>query len=92
MVELNCQKFSLRLLNLMHKDSINLQFEVDKKDIAYLTGVIEGYDYLAVLRTLDQDRGLIELLISPDFLDDTLNLVEALKNEIPIRQIQPSRE
>ena len=75
----------------MYKDSINLQFEVDKKDIAYLTGVIEGYDYFAVVRTLDQIRGVIELLISPDFLADTLELVEALKNEIPIRQVESSQ-
>ena len=73
----------------MHEDSITLQFEVDKKDIAYLTGIIEGYDHFAVLRTLDQNRGIIELLISPDFLEDTLQLVEALKKEIPIRQAMP---
>tara|TARA_B100000686_G_C16801956_1_gene986721 strand:+ start:3245 stop:3466 length:222 start_codon:yes stop_codon:yes gene_type:complete len=72
----------------MHEDSINLQFEVDKQDIAYLTGIIEGYDNFAILRTLDQNRGTIELLISPDFLDETLKLIEALKKEIPLRQVK----
>ena len=72
----------------MHEDSINLQFEVDKQDIAYLTGIIEGDDNFAILRTLDQNRGTIELLISPDFLDETLKLIEALKKEIPLRQLK----
>ena len=77
-----------KVFNSMYEDSINLQFEVDKKDIAYLTGIIEGYDHFAVLRTLDQNRGKIELLISPDFLDDTLQLIEALKKEIHLRQVK----
>lgn len=71
----------------MHKDSINLRYEVDKKDIAYLTGLFEAYDELAVVRTLDQSRGLIELLIAPDYLEDVHKLVEALKKELPIRQV-----
>ena len=71
----------------MHKDSINLQFEVDKKDIAYLTSIIEGYDGFAVLRTIDKSRGIIELLISPDYLDETLQLVEAINKEVYIRKI-----
>ena len=75
----------------MYNDSINLQFEVDKKDIAYITGIIEGYENFAVLRTLDQKRGIIELLISPNFLEDTLQLIDALKKELLIRQVTPAK-
>ncbi len=71
----------------MHNDSINLKYEVDKKDIAYIVSLVEAYDNLAVVRTLDQGRGLIEMLISPDFIDDVNDLVENLKKEIPIRKI-----
>ena len=74
----------------MHTDSINYQYEVDKKDIAYIVSVIEAYDNLAVVRTLDQGRGLIEMLISPDFIDDVNELTENLKKEIPIRKIDIS--
>ncbi len=71
----------------MHNDSINFKYEVDKKDIAYIVSLVEAYDNLAVVRTLDQGRGLIEMLISPDFIDDINELVENLKKEIPIRKI-----
>ncbi len=71
----------------MHCDSLNYQYEVDKKDIAYIVSVVEAYDHLAVVRTLDQGRGLIELLISPDYIDDVNELIENLKKEIPIRRI-----
>ena len=40
-------------------DSIQWQVEVDKKDIAYIVSIFEGYDDLAVVRTLDPALGLI---------------------------------
>ena len=70
-----------------HNDSIQWQVEVDKRDIAYIVSIFEGYDYLAVVRTIDPSRGLIELMISPDFLEDTEKLTEALAGEIPFRRV-----
>ena len=70
-----------------HNDSIQWQVEVDKKDIAYIVSIFEGYDYLAVVRTIDPSRGLIELMISPDFLEDTIKLTKALAREISFRRV-----
>ena len=69
----------------MHTDSIQWQIEVDKKDIAYIVSIFDGYENLAVVRTLDSSRGLIELLISPSYLEDTRKLIDALSKEIPLR-------
>ena len=68
------------------KDSIQWQVEVDKKDIAYIVSIFEGYDNLAVVRTIDSSRGIIELMISPDFLGDTKKLTEALAQGDPLAQ------
>ena len=70
-----------------HKDSIQWRIEVNKKDIAYIVSIFEGYDHIAVVRTIDPSCGLIELMISPDFLEDTRKLSEALAEEIPFRLI-----
>ena len=70
-----------------HKDSIQWQVEVNKKDIAYIVSIFEGYDHIAIVRTMDPSCGRIELMISPDFLEDTQKLTEALAKEIPFRQI-----
>jgi hypothetical protein len=72
----------------MHTDSIQWQIEVDKKDIAYIVSIFDGYDDLAVVRTLDASRGLIELLVSPDYMEDTRKLIDALSKEIPLRPLQ----
>lgn len=71
----------------MHTDSVQRRLEVDKKDIAYIVGLFEAYDDFAVVRTLDQSRGLIELMISPDFLDEVQKLLTDLAKEIPIRNL-----
>ena len=71
----------------MHTDSIQWQIEVDKKDIAYIVSIFDGYENLAVVRTLDASSGLIELLVSPDYLEDTGKLIDALSKEIPIRPL-----
>jgi hypothetical protein len=72
----------------MHTDSIQWQIEVDKKDIAYIVSIFDGYESLAVVRTLDASRGLIELLVSPNYLEDTRKLIDALSKEIPLRPLQ----
>ena len=71
----------------MHTDSIQWKIEVDKKDIAYIVSIFDGYENLAVVRTLDSSRGLIELLISPSYLEDTRKLIDALSKEIPLRPL-----
>ena len=71
----------------MHTDSIQWQIEVDKKDIAYIVSIFDGYENLAVVRTLDSSRGLIELLVSPNYLEDTRKLIDALSKEIPLRPL-----
>jgi hypothetical protein len=71
-----------------HTDSIQWILEVNKRDIAYIVGLFESYDHFAVVRTLDPARGHIELMVAPDFLEDTRRLVDHLQKEIPLRVIQ----
>ncbi len=71
----------------MHTDSVQWRLEVDKKDIVYIVSIFDAYEDFAVVRTLDQSRGLIELMISPDYLDETQKLLDALATEIPLRKV-----
>ena len=72
---------------MINFDSIQWLLEVDKKEIAYIVSVFEGYDNLAVVRTVDPAQSIIELMISPDYLKDTGQLVDALSKEVYIRKI-----
>ena len=73
---------------MTNRDSIQWLLEVDKKEIAYIVSVFEGYDHLAVVRTVDSSRSIIELMISPSYLGDTSQLVHALSKEVYIKKIE----
>lgn len=72
-------------LEVQHTDSLQWILEVDKRDIAYIVGIFDAYDDFAVVRTLDPARGHIELMMSPDYVDEVAKLVERLSEEISIR-------
>ncbi len=71
-----------------HTDSVQWILEVNKSDIAYIVGLFEAYDDFAVVRTLDPERGHIELMISPDYVDEVAQLVDRLADEIPLRVLK----
>ena len=72
---------------MINFDSIQWLLEVDKKEIAYIVSVFEGYDNLAVVRTVDPAQSIIELIISPDYLEDTRQLISALSKEVYIKKV-----
>ena len=73
------------MIDPIHTDSVQWILEVDKRDIAYIVGIFDAYDEFAVVRTLDPSRGHIELMMSPDYVDEVAKLVERLSEEIPLR-------
>ena len=73
---------------MTYLNSIQWLLEVDKKEIAYIVSVFEGYDNLAVVRTVDPAQSIIELIISPDYLEDTRQLINSLSKEVYIRKIE----
>ena len=56
--------------------------KLDPADISYITLVFEAYDFIGVPRTIDRKNGILEALVSPDFVEDARALVKALKSEI----------
>jgi len=72
----------------MHTDSIQWLLEVDKKDINFIVGVFESYDDFGVVRTLDEKRGLIEVLLSPDYVEEARKLLASLAGEISMRVLK----
>ena len=75
---------------MINTNSIQWLLEVNKKDIAYIVSVFEGYDNLAIVRTVDPAQSIIELIISPDYLEDTRQLVDALSKEVYVRKTSPA--
>lgn len=57
---------------------------MDRRQIHFLRFLLEAYEGVAVLTTLDQTTGLVVLLIAPGREAEASRLVEQLRKEIMI--------
>ena len=73
----------------MHTDTVQIQAQVETRDIAYISGIFEMYENLAIMRTIDRDResekSIVEFMVAPDFLEDARKLLDALSKEITLQ-------
>lgn len=67
----------------MHTERLLLH--VPRRDIVRLCSLLEGYEGIAVLRTIAPQEGLLELLVAPAFRTTALTLLTALAQEIDLR-------
>ena len=63
-------------------DTICVLLQVPRRDIVLLCSIIEGYEGMAILRTVDAQRGLLELLVAPAFHGTALTLLHALAQDM----------
>ena len=62
-----------------------MHLQITPADIPWLVNVVESYEAIAIPRTIDQKDGIVELLVSPDYVDDALALIESLGAETHVR-------
>ena len=62
-------------------------YSVNRADIAYLRCIIEAYEGLATLSTVDAKNGIISLSVPSCFADEAELLVQSLGSEVPITEI-----
>ncbi len=63
---------------------VNKYFSVRRRDIAYLHFIIESYEGLATLSTIDARKGIVRLSIPECLVEDVEKLLLALREEIPM--------
>ena len=54
-------------------------FQVDRREINYLSLIIESYDGMAVVKTIDPHKAIIELQVSPGCETLVFELLYSLK-------------
>ena len=65
-------------------DTVRLLLQVPRRNIVRLCSIIEGYEGMAILRTIDPTQGLLELLIAPAFHATALCLLHTLGQELDL--------
>ena len=59
-----------------------------RRDIAYLKFILESYEGLGVLRTVDPRSGIVEVMVPPGMERDMEMVLEGLGDEIPMERIE----
>ena len=66
---------------------ITKKLRLERKDIAYIKFILEGYEGIALATTIDNNESIIQLTIVPDFESDVEMLLAALKKEVDFSEI-----
>jgi hypothetical protein len=64
-----------------------IYFTIRPEDIAYVKFVLESYDGVGIIRTVDRRKAIIVALVVEDFLAAARALFAALKDEVAIAEI-----
>ena len=62
-------------------------FKLNKADIATVQLIIEGYEGLATVSTIDPRTAVIQVLIMPDFIDEMESIIKDLQNVFTLEEI-----
>lgn len=62
-------------------DVIPIFLRVQPRDIALIKFVVESYEGVGILRTIDRRVALIVLLVAPDFIDSARAILASLDCE-----------
>lgn len=63
-------------------------FKIKRNRIALVQFVIEGYEGMATVTTMDPHAAIIQVSIMPDFFQEITNLMENLKNNYQLEEIE----
>jgi hypothetical protein len=67
-------------------------YRIDRREIAYLRFILEAYDGIAVVSTLNSNSGLVVLHIAPGCEQDVEMILQDLKRNIMLEPAQPPNE
>ncbi len=72
------------------KETVKKYYRVDRREIAYLKFILEGYDGLAVMTTVNAEAGEIVISSAPGCEEELDMILRDLGNEILIEPLARS--
>lgn len=72
-------------------DAVRRHFRVGKPDMRDFYAIVESYEGLATVRTVDTEGNVVEMDVAPDQLEAFQRLLEALSHEMDISEVEAPR-
>jgi len=67
---------------------VYLFYKVQKTDIYMIKFLLESYENMTQVSTVDQELPKIQITVAPDFIDDVLLIIEDLKNKFFMQRLE----
>ena len=71
-------------------DTITYRARIHRADIGFLNSIIESYEGIGVVRTLNAQSGIIELWLPPEFEEVVVNIMHDLAFDIGLQYMYKS--
>ena len=68
-------------------DLQEIYLEIAPEQIAYVKFIFESYEEIGIIRTVDRKKAIIVLLAMPDFVAIAHQIIDSLKQDIPLVEI-----
>ncbi len=65
----------------------NIFLKIRTEDIAYLKFILESYEGIGIVRTLDQSQAIVVMMVAEDFQDTAQSILSSLRREIPLVEV-----
>ncbi len=62
-------------------------YRIDKREISFFRFILEGWEGVATLTTIDPGRGAVVISIAPGCEEDVTRIIEGLQSEMMIEPI-----
>jgi hypothetical protein len=73
-------------------DAVTIYLRVRREDIAYIKFIIESYEGVGIIRTIDRHAAVIVVLAAPDFTSTVREIIAAIGNQVPCVEVPPPPE
>jgi len=68
-------------------DLIEIYLRIQRTDIALLKFVVESYEGIGIVRTIDRKRATVAILAMPDLVDHVWAVLESLREDMEWHEI-----
>lgn len=68
---------------------VPIYLEICPSDIAYIKFILESYEEVGIIRTIDRKKAIIVLLAVSDFIEVARAIVKSLQQEVTLIEIPP---
>jgi hypothetical protein len=72
------------------KEILVRNFRVDPKEIVFIKAILESYEGMVVVRTVEVGQSVIELLIARDFAATVDRVIRELASRVEMVEVEPA--